>query len=76
MTEPYVNKPGFVRVWVNDKQKTARIRESHAKNPNFLIKHGLTLMPDPQTPPVLEKPEPSVKPNITKAQPQKVRHGS
>lgn len=76
MSEPYQQKPGFVRVWVNEKQKTTRIREQHARNPNFMIKHGLTPMPDPQTPPMLEK-QPEVKPQITKASPVKVKqHGS
>lgn len=70
--EEYKNKPGFTRVFVPAKNKTTRIRERHAKNPNYMQKHGLVAMPDIQTPPVIEKtPKDTTK--VTKAQPVKVQ---
>lgn len=43
-------KPGFVRVLVKDKNKTIRIREHHAKDPNYMIRHGLVKLEEPEQP--------------------------
>lgn len=72
MQEEYKNKPGFVRVFIPAKNKTTRISERHAKDKNYMLKHGLVEMEDIQTPPVLP-PAPKKPIQVTKAQAQKVR---
>lgn len=46
------NKPGFVRVLITERNKTIQIRESHARNPKYLLKHGMVLIPEPIAPPI------------------------
>lgn len=73
MSQDTTVKPGFVRVFVPAKNKTIRIREHHARNQNFMIKHGLQRIEEAVAPPPVEV---KAKPTITKAQPIKVQHGS
>lgn len=50
MSSTYRIKPGFVRVFIPERNKTTRIRAQHAKDPNYLTRNGMVLMPEPQVP--------------------------
>lgn len=63
------NRPGFVRVLIPGRNKTIQIRQSRAKNAQFMHKHGLvliqepvdqTLIPEPIDP--MADPKPKVEP--------------
>ena len=64
-------KPGFTRVFIPEKGRTTRIRTYHANNRNYMAKHGLVPM-DEATPPPPPAPV-QAKPQVTKAQPIKVK---
>lgn len=46
-------RPGFVRVLIPERNKTIQIRTKNANNPNYMAKHGLVVIPEPQKPPVV-----------------------
>jgi len=52
-----INKrPGFVRVLIASRGKTIQIREAHARDNNYMTKHGLTIIQEPIAPPVTIAP--------------------
>lgn len=44
-------KPGFTRVWIPERNRSIQVRTSHVHKKGWLEKYGMTLMPEPQTPP-------------------------
>ena len=72
MSQPKPAKPGFVRVLITARNKTICVRESHARNPAYLAKYGMSLIPAPLPPPVpmmppvpteIPQPQPKAKTN-------------
>lgn len=77
MQKPEKHRPGFVRVLVTERNKTIRIRESHARNPKYMIKHGLALIPEPVAPPQPIAPPlpPEIAPQPTATKPKSQPNG-
>lgn len=72
-------RPGFVRAVVTGdipgvkKGKRIRISERRAKDKNFMIRHGLTLLPDPLMPVTQPEPVNPIAPKVEPMKPSKVK---